>query len=158
MKGMATSLGPALAGLLLWLPVACAGEQPTATGRPAMAAAKELPMSDDAPVTGSFDRNPPPAVPALVRNGKRYAQRLGSLDDKAGQAGGLLDIIDDKTGAVEATIKVYDNRRDPKIEGDVQDIFFAAMAFDDAGKLIITDETGRRFAVDVTARTVVAVP
>jgi hypothetical protein len=110
-------------------------------------------MSDDTPVTGSFDRNPPPAVPAIVRDGKRYAQRLGSHDADAGQAGGLLDIIDDATGAVEATIKVYDNKRDPKIEGDVQDIFFAAMAFDDAGRLIVTDEVGRRFAVDVKART-----
>lgn len=105
-------------------------------------------MSDDAPVTGSFDRNPPPDVPAVVRGGKRYAQRLGGLDDAAGQAGGLLDVIDEKTGTTLATIKVYDNRRDPAIEGDVQDIFFASMAFDTTGRLVITDEVGRRFAVD----------
>ena len=110
-------------------------------------------MSDDAPVTGSFDRNPPPVVPAIVRDGKRYAQRLGSHSAGAGQAGGLLDIIDDKSGTIEATIKVYDNKRDPGIEGDVQDIFFASMAFDGDGRLIVTDEVGRRFAVDVKART-----
>lgn len=101
------------------------------------------------PVVGSFDRNPPTAVPPVVRGGKRYAQRLGSHDAAAGQSGGLIDVIDDKTGVVEATIKVYDNKRDPDVEGDVQDIFFQAMAFDDSGLLIVTDEVGRRFAVDV---------
>lgn len=106
-------------------------------------------MSDDVPVNGSFDRNPPPVVPPVLRSGKRYAQRLGGHDNRAGQSGGLLDVIDDVTGTVEATIKVYDNQRSGAIEGDVQDIFFAAMAFDDAGRLIVTDEVGRRFAVDV---------
>lgn len=111
-------------------------------------------MSDDAPVNGSFDRNAPPTVPAVERGGKRYAQRNASHQCEKGQAGGLLDVIDVASGAVEATIKVYDNKRDPKIEGDVQDIFFASMAFDDAGRLIITDEVGRRFAVDVATRVV----
>jgi hypothetical protein len=47
---------------------------------------------------------------------------------------------------------VYDNQRRPDLEGDVQDIFFTSMAFDNAGKLIVTDEVGRRFAVDVDKR------
>lgn len=114
-------------------------------------------MPDDVPVNGAFDRNPPPVVPPVERDGRRYAQRLGSHDAKAGQAGGLLDVIDMASGAVEATIKVYDNKRDPNIEGDAQDIFFASMAFDGAGRLMITDEVGRRFAVDVKARTVTEV-
>ena len=112
-------------------------------------------MSDDVPVTGSFDRNPPRRVVPVERGGKRNVQRLGSHDGGAGQAGGLLDVIDMASGAVEATIKVYDNKRDPAIEGDVQDIFFAGMTFDAAGRLIVTDEVGRRFAVNVTALTVV---
>ncbi|MBC7505358.1 MAG: hypothetical protein H7267_06505 [Sandarakinorhabdus sp.] len=115
-------------------------------------------MPDDVPVTGSFDRNPPRPVPPVVRDGKRYAQRLGGTDASAGQVGGLLDVIDEDTGATEATIKVYDNKRDPAIEGDAQDIFFASMGFDAAGRLIVTDETARRFAVDVKARTVVGLP
>ena len=108
----------------------------------------------DEPVAGSFDRSPPPAVPPVARGGKRYVQRLGSHNTSAGQSGGLLDVIDEKTGAVEATIKVYDNRRDPAVEGDVQDIFFEAMTFDAAGRLIVTDEVGRRFAVDTGTLTV----
>ena len=94
--------GPAVAGLLWLLPAACAGGQsPVPAPAP-----KELRMSDDVPVTGSFDRNPPRPVAPVERGGKRYGQRLGSHDGGAGQAGGLLDVIDMATGKVEATIKV----------------------------------------------------
>lgn len=106
-------------------------------------------MSDSDLLMGSFDRSPPPDVPPVVRDGKRYVQHIGTYDESIGQSGGLLDIIDDSTGRTIATVKVYDNARIPDLEGDVQDIFFESMEFDDSGKLIITDEVGRRFAVDV---------
>lgn len=114
--------------------------------------------SDDLLMTGSFDRSPPPEVAPVVRDGKRYVQRIGSHDASIGQSGGLLDIIDDATGKPIATIKVYDNTRSPDLEGDVQDIFFVSMAFDATGRLIITDEVGRRFAVDVDKRASVQLP
>ncbi|BBA32065.1 uncharacterized protein sS8_0096 [Methylocaldum marinum] len=106
-------------------------------------------MSDSNLLMGSFDRSPPPEVPPVVRGGKRYVQHIGTYDEGIGQSGGLLDIIDDSTGKRIATVKVYDNTRTPDLEGDVQDIFFESMEFDDSGKLIITDEVGRRFSVDV---------
>jgi len=109
-------------------------------------------MSDSELLTGSFDRSPPPKVEPVVRDGKRYAQHIGTHDDRMGQSGGLLEIVDVATGRQMAMIKVYDNQRQSDLEGDVQDIFFATMAFDSSGKLIITDEVGRRFAVDVNKR------
>lgn len=116
-------------------------------------------MSDDLDLfPGSFDRAPPPEVAPVVRDGKRYVQRNGTHDDSIGQSGGLLDVIDDATGKLIETIKVYDNERSPDLEGDVQDIFFASMAFDASGKLIVTDEVGRRFAVDVVKREAVPLP
>lgn len=146
-------LAPALLGILL-LPTACVAAAPPPPTEPAP---MENQMPEE-PVAGSFDRNPPPAVPSVARGGKRYAQRLGSHDGATGQSGGLIDVIDEKTGAVEAVIKVYDNPRDPAVEGDAQDIFFQAMAFDASGRLIVTDEVGRRFAVDVATRVVMALP
>jgi hypothetical protein len=121
---------------------------------------KETKMSDDDDelLVGSFDRSPPPKVDPVVRDGKRYAQYLGTHDDSIGQSGGLLEISEEATGKRLALIKVYDNQRKPDIEGDVQDIFFASMAFDSSGKLIITDEVGRRFAVDVDKRESQALP
>lgn len=109
-------------------------------------------MSDDDLLVGSFDRSPPPKVDPVVRDGKRYAQHIGTHNEQLGQSGGLLEIIDEASGKQVGMIKVYDNQRRPDLEGDVQDIFFASMAFDSAGKLIITDEVGRRFAVDVVKR------
>lgn len=111
-------------------------------------------MSDELQLSGSFDRPPPPKVPPVRRNGLRYEQHMGTHDNAVGQSGGLLDIIDDATGKLIVTIKVYDNQRRPDIEGDVQDIFFTSMAFDSSGKLIITNEAGHRFAVDPATRAV----
>jgi len=110
---------------------------------------REKAMSDSDFLVEAFDRSPPPDVAPVVYNGKRYAQRIGSHDDHIGQSGGLLDVFQETTGKLVATIKVYDNVRNPDWEGDVQDIFFESMAFDDSRRLIITDEVGRRFAVDV---------
>jgi hypothetical protein len=106
----------------------------------------------------TLDRPPPPKVPPVRRNGLRYEQHIGTHDDAVGQSGGLLDIVDDVTGKLIATIKVYDNQRRPQIEGDVQDIFFTSMEFDSSGKLVIANEIGHRFAVDTTTRTVTPVP
>jgi hypothetical protein len=126
---------------------ACAAPKPSRDTKPTTT--KETKMSDDELFLGSFDRSPPPKVDPVVRDGKRYAQHIGTHDDSIGQSGGLLEVTDVATGKQLALIKVYDNRRQDDLEGDVQDIFFASMAFDSSGKLIITDEVGRRFAVDV---------
>ena len=134
----------------LLLVVACTGPPGQATPPPP--ATKDAKMSEPPLLMESFDRSPPPKVDPVVRDGMRYVQHIGTHDDSVGQSGGLLDVIDDATGKLVATIKVYDNRRRPDVEGDVQDIFFASMAFDATGKLLITDEVGRRFAVDVTTR------
>ncbi|CAD6877424.1 hypothetical protein [Methylomonas albis] len=94
----------------------------------------------------------------MIRDGKRYVQRLGSFDDSIGQSGGLLDVFDDTTGKLITTIKVYENSRNPDIEGDVQDIFFESMEFDGTGNLVITDEVGRRFLVDTNKLNSVPMP
>jgi len=129
---------------------ACTGQNGSAEGQ--QTTSKETNMSDDELLVGSFDRSPPPKVEPVVRDGKRYAQHIGTHDERLGQSGGLLEIVDEATGRQLGLIKVYDNQRKPELEGDVQDIFFSAMAFDSSGKLIITDEVGRRFAVDVVKR------
>ena len=115
-------------------------------------------MSAADPAPPSFDRGPAPEVAPVERDGLRYVQHAATFDPALGQMGGLLDIVDIASGKTVATIKVYDNQREPGLEGDVQDIFFASMAFDDAGHLIVTDEVGRRFAVDVKARSAAPLP
>lgn len=53
---------------------------------------------------------------------------------------------------------VYDNKRQPQLEGDVQDVYFTSMAFDAAGKLLIENERGERYSVDVEQRKVTRLP
>ncbi len=138
------NLGGLLVSVLLLTSAAQQGLAETNHPKP-----REKTMSDSDLLVESFDRSPPPEVAPVVLNGKRYAQHIGTHDDNIGQSGGLLDIFEDATGKIIATIKVYDNVRNPDWEGDVQDIFFESMAFDASGRLIITDEVERRFAVDV---------
>jgi hypothetical protein len=106
----------------------------------------------DASLALHADRNPPPPLPPLVHEGIRYERRIGSegIDP---QVGGLLTAYDAATGRALWTLAVYDNRRDPMLEGDAQDIFFAEMHFEPDGTLLVVDERGDRFRVDVQART-----
>jgi hypothetical protein len=118
-------------------------------------AAPESPMSDDLlPVRA--DRNPPPPIAPLVREGIRYERRIGGDADP--QVGGLLSASEDATGRALWTLAVYDNRRDPALEGDAQDVFFREMRFEPDGSLLIVNERGERFSVDVRARTSTPLP
>jgi len=127
-----------------------AGSQP----HPAL----EVPMSDQPPPLPSADRGAPPSVPALERDGVRYEQNLDASEAEFGQVGGVLRARDARTGVLLWSLKVYPNARQPGLEGDVQDIFFRSMAFDDENRLVIQNERGARFAIDVTKRTVTPVP
>lgn len=121
----------------------------------ASAPSKDPAMSND-PFQISGDRNPPPPVPPVDKNGVRYEQHLKASEAEFGQVGGILLARDQKTGQLLWSLKVYDNRRRPDLEGDAQDVFFQSMAFDPQGRLVIEDENGRRFAVDVATRSVQA--
>jgi hypothetical protein len=110
------------------------------------------PAMTDAPLALHADRNPPPPVSPILREGIRYEHRIGSegIDP---QVGGLLTACEAATGRALWTLAVYDNRRDPMLEGDVQDVFFREMHFEPDGSLLVVNERGDRFRVDVKART-----
>jgi outer membrane protein assembly factor BamB len=115
-------------------------------------------MSDRPPSFPSADRGPPPTVPAVQRDGVRYEQNLRASEAEFGQVGGVLSARDSSSGKVLWSLKVYPNTRQPGLEGDVQDVFFSSMAFDAHGRLVIENENGARFAVDIVQRTVTALP
>ncbi|WP_293367762.1 hypothetical protein [Nevskia sp.] len=104
------------------------------------------------------DRNAPPRVPPVVHARIRYAHNLRTALSGFGQAGGILNARDDKSCALLWSIKVYDNVRRPTLEGDVRDMFFRSMSFDAAGRLLIENEVGQRFAVDTSRRAVTVLP
>ena len=100
----------------------------------------------------SDDRLPPPEVAPVARDGVRYAQAENGRDVGMDQVGGVLVATDVATGKRLWSLAVYGNPVDPKLETDVQWVFFTAMAFDPDGRLRITNEEGQVFLVDIKAR------
>ena len=99
-------------------------------------------------------RLPPPKVEPVTINGVRYSQVAGK-ESVDGQVGGLLGAYNPK-GELLWTLKIYENRRDSRLEGDVQDVFFRSMSVDPDGRLRIVNERGDTYLVDVTTRGVSA--
>lgn len=119
---------------------------------------QEVFMSDQSLPLPSADRGAPPAVAPVVSQGVRYEQNLRATEAEFGQVGGVLSARDARSGTLLWSMKVYSNVRQAGLEGDVQDVFFRSMAFDEQGRLVIENERGARFAVDVAQRTVTALP
>ncbi len=124
-------------------------------------ATESAPMADSSqtasPASPTGMRRAPAFVAPVVIDGIAYAQMIGSEDEDVGQHGGLLAAY-----AADGTrlwwMKVYDNRRIAGLEGDVQDVFFTSMRRDAEDRLVIENEAGDRFLVDVHARRATALP
>ena len=112
-------------------------------------------MDDDEAFMPQADRNPPPAVAPLVRDGIRYERYYGGAGDP--QSGGLIAAYDAASNQRLWILVVFPNVRNPDFEGDAQDVFVAEMHFDADGTLRVTDERGHHWVVDVKARTSVRV-
>ena len=111
------------------------------TGRPPQASAK---------------RRAPPQVPAVTLDGVRYEQAVLARDDPDGpRRTGWLVAFKGATAERLWRVRVYELKIDPALEGDVQDVYFASMAASQDGReLLIVDERGERFAVNLKTRKV----
>jgi hypothetical protein len=114
---------------------------------------ESIAVNTDRPRTS---RLPPPKVDPITIDNVRYTQWAGK-ESVDGQVGGFLAAYD-AAGQVAWTIKVYNNRRRPELEGDVQDVFFSSMSLEPDGRLRIVNENGDTFFVDVKTRTVTTIP
>lgn len=94
-------------------------------------------------------RAPPPRIPSVFIAGVRYAQVPGDVEAD-GQVGGFLAAYDASHREIWR-IKVYDNPRNPELEGDVQDVWFRSLRAE-GGKLLIENERGLRLEVDPATR------
>jgi hypothetical protein len=102
----------------------------------------------------SGSRIPAPAVPQVSAGGVRYEQVNNGFAAGFDQMGGYLAAYEESSGRLLWTLQVYDNRRIPGKEGDVQDVFFKAMTLQSDGTLLIENERHARFTVDTKARAV----
>ncbi len=91
---------------------------------------------------------PPKVAPVVVGKLKVVVLPWGK-DRGLGQNGGYVAILDADTGKELRLVKVYEVRYEERREGDLQDVFIAAMSkslFSD--KLSIADEKGRKYTLD----------
>ena len=96
----------------------------------------------------------PPDVPPVVFRRVRIEAIHWGRERNFKQNGGYIAAFDPASGRELWTLKVYDVVYDPKMEEDVQDVFVRKMTKISPSGLLIVDEKGRRYRVDVKARTV----
>jgi hypothetical protein len=140
-----TRLAAALlfAALMAWMAAV-----PAASGGRALAAAGQ------AQAQPSAKRVAPPDVPPIQLRKVRVEAIHWGRTRGFKQNGGYIAAIDPVSGQELWTLKIYDVHYDPKMEEDVQDVFIRKMTRMSPSRLLIVDEKGRRYRVDVKRRAV----
>ena len=101
-------------------------------------------------------RRAPPKVPGVTLDGIRYEQTvLARSEADGGQRTGYLAAYRGASDERLWRLRVYELHIDPRLEGDVQDVYFKSMAAaKDGHDLLIENERGDRFEVDVRTQVV----
>lgn len=133
-----TSGGGRRRGVVVWLAAALAG---TAAG----------PARSDA----QREREGPADVPPVLHGGVRYEVVHWGKARGLGQNGGLVAAVDAASGRELWLVQVYAIDYTVDKEPDRLDVFITAMTLDrDRRRLLLTDENGRRFGLDLATRKV----
>jgi hypothetical protein len=113
-----------------------------------------LPLNDSAVLAGEMSkkRAGPAAVAPVTIGQVRYEAlpwgRMRELD----QNGGYIAAVDANSGQELWILKVYDVRYDGDMEDDKQDLFITRIEPKDSRTLLIENENGERFIVDLPTR------
>ena len=149
----------------MWMKISlslCVACLATACAAPALAPDEDSKMTPDHAADKpplpqvAAKRRAPPEVAAVTLDGVRYEQAvLARGEAGGGQRTGYLAACKGASGERLWRVRVYELQADPRLEGDVQDVFFSSMtASPDGHGLLIANERGDRFAVDVRTRAV----
>ncbi len=135
------------------------GDKPAPGEKPGTAAKPGAGGDEASDALFAASRKAPPNVPPVSLNGVRYEQVMSGAE--LGETGrtGYLAAYDEATGERLWHLQVYAHERIDYLEQDVQDVFFASMTpMEDGKRLLIENERGERFEVDVEVRKVVSLP
>jgi hypothetical protein len=97
---------------------------------------------------------PMDVAPVVVGDVRYEAPHFSNPCD---QNGGCVVAYDNTSNAMLWFVQVYCTHYDPNLEQDAQDVFITALAVDSA-KLLVTNESGRHFALDLASRQVTGDP
>jgi hypothetical protein len=128
-----------------------------ALGLGAVASCAQAPVTVPAPVeAGKSAKRAGPDEVAPVRLGDtiyeaiHWGRARGLAHD-----GGYVRALDAATGRELWVLEVYRVDYDPRRERDVQDVFIDSLRAGASGRTLeVTDEAGRRYEIDLQARTV----
>lgn len=100
-------------------------------------------------------RSAPADVPSVVVGHERISAPHFTEIGGVPVRGGVLESRDSETGKVVWSVRIYKTDYDPNLEGDVQDVFIKTLSHDAVhGLLIMSDEKGRVFVLDLQSRQV----
>ena len=135
---LTVALTVAMAGQgALAAPASTGGGEPAPAGKPAKKRAA-----------------PEPVAPVVVA-GVRYEPLLNGRARGLGQNGGVLLARDATSGAELYTLQVYTITYAANMEADKQDVHIASLSAGPDGRtLLVADERGRRYRVDIASRAV----
>jgi hypothetical protein len=107
----------------------------------------------------SKKRAGPAAVKPVTRDGIRYEAIVWGKTRGLGQNGGYIAAVEESTGREIWVLRVYEIKYDADMEPDKQDIFITSLLFGSPpDRLLVEDEKGRRYSVDLKTRTVSPAP
>jgi hypothetical protein len=123
-----------------------------AASTPPTQAAKETPAMSGLEMPKPKRVGPPDVKPVQIGKLRFEAVHWGR-ERGFEQNGGVVAALDVASGKEQWTVVVYRIEYIPKLETDVQDLFIRTLVAAPDGKhLLVTDEKGRRFEVDIAAR------
>lgn len=104
---------------------------------------------------GQRERTAPADVPPVLHKGVRYEVVHWGKARGLGQNGGLVAAVDAASGRELWVVRVYAIDYTVDKEPDRLDVFITSMKLDrDRRALVLTDENGRRFGLDLATRQV----
>lgn len=133
--------------------IACRGEPNSVSTKASVATGVTERTKAPGNVAAAKKRAPPQPVAPVVLDNVRFEAPINGKVRGLGQNGGLVVAIDNRTGEELWFVLVYTITYAPNLEADKQDLFITDMAASADGKaLIVNDERGRRWRVDLAKR------
>lgn len=102
------------------------------------------------------ERSEIPEPAAVTSAGVRYEALPWGKARGLGQNGGYIAAYDAASGRELWLLKVYDVTYDGEREDDKQDVFIESLRLQGKGTLVVTDERGGVYRVDLARRSVAA--
>ena len=100
-------------------------------------------------------RAAPSNVSPVISNNYVFKVLHWASENGTGQNGGYIEVLDAKSGVKVWGLQIYKTNYEQHLEHDIQDVFITSIKINFWNtKLIVTDEMGRQYEVNISDRSV----